>query len=181
MAKDTLDIHLEVGRQDFLDIRVAKAPAKGLEIDVLGPDKTLLYALRPADALDKTSLVVLLAQEMSRDPHFGFGRDQLPYRWLDNRWVSVERWLASLDYSMHALVRTAVNRRMSSDSLAFEALSAWQANSAYPQDGLDLCAFGTCPGIPFTDKILKLSKAKWVTTERDILKKALGYFARDPQ
>jgi P4 family phage/plasmid primase-like protien len=165
MAKDTLDIHLEVGAQDFLDIRVAESPAKGFEIDVLGPDKKLLYALRPTDALDKTSLVVLLAQEMSRDPHFGFGRDQLPYRWLDNRWVSVERWLASLDYSMHALVRTAVNRRMSSDSLAFEALSAWQANSAYPQDGLDLCAFGTCPGIPFNDKILKLSKGGWVTVD----------------
>lgn len=165
MAKDTLDIHLEVGKQDFLDIRPAKAPAKGLEIDVLGPDKSLLYALRPTDALDKTSLVVLMAQEMSRDPHFGFGRDQLPYRWLHNRWVPVERWLASLDYSMHALVRTAANRRMSSDSLAFEALAAWQANSTYPQDGLDLCAFGTCPGIPFKDKILKLSKGKWVTVD----------------
>lgn len=165
MAKDTLDIHREVGKQDFLDIRAAKAPAKGFEIDVLGPDKALLYALRPTDTLDKTSLVVLLAQEMSRDPHFGFGRDQLPYRWLGNRWVPVERWLASLDYSMHALVRTAVNRRMSSDSLAFEALAAWQANSTYPQDGLDLSAFGACPGIPFKDKILKLSKGKWVTVD----------------
>lgn len=165
MAKDKLEIHLEVGTQDYLDIRHAKAPAKGLEIDVRGLDRTVLYPLRPTDALDKTSLLVLLAQKMSRDPHFGFGRDQLPYRWHDNRWVPVERWLASLDYSMHALVRTAVNRRMSSDSLAFEALAAWQANSTYPQDGLDLSAFGTCPGIPFKDKILKLSKGKWVTVD----------------
>ena len=162
-TKDTLDIHSEVGKQDFLDIRVAESPAKGLEIDVLGPDKKLLYALRPTEPLDKTSLVVVLAQKMSRDPNFGFGRDQLPYRWAENRWESVERWLASLDYSMHALVRTAVNRRMSSDSLAFEALAAWQANSTYPQDGLDLRAFGDCPGIPFRDEVLKLSQGKWDT------------------
>ena len=161
MAKDTLDIHTEVGKQEFLDIRLSKIDPTLSEVDVLGPDKTILYALRPAEPLDRTSLLVVLAQEMSRDPHFAFGRDQLPYRWLENRWVSVERWLASLDYSMHALVRTSVNRRMTSDSLAFEALAAWQANSTYPQGGLDLRAFGKCEGIPFKDFVLKMSKGKW--------------------
>lgn len=161
--KDILDIHTEVGKQDFLDIRVTKAVPPLSEIDVLGPDRLTLYSLRPIAPLDKTSLVVVLAQQMSRDLDFGFGRDQLPYRWAGNKWVSVERWLASLDYSMHALIRTAVNRRMSSDSLAFEALAAWQANSTYPQDGLDLRAFGDCPGIPFRDMVLKLSKGAWTT------------------
>lgn len=160
-TKDTLDIHTEVGKQDFLDIRPVKSDPRLSEIDVLGPDGKPLYALRPTEPLDKTSLVVVLAQQMSRDSNFGFGRDQLPYRWSGNRWVSVERWLASLDYSMHALIRTAVNRRMTSDSLAFEALAAWQANSTYPQDGIDLRAFGDCPGIPFSDMVLKLSKGSW--------------------
>ena len=111
--KNQPDIDAAPGQQDFLDIRRMKAPASGYEIVVRGPDKEPLYRLVSENIRDKTSIVVLLAQEMSRDANFGFGRDQLPYRWAGNRWVSVERWLASLDYSMHALIRTAVNRRMS--------------------------------------------------------------------
>jgi phage/plasmid-associated DNA primase len=166
MAKQIeLVVHEAVGKQDFLDIRPMGA---GCEIDVLRPDKrTLLYALRPMGVLDEVSVSILVAQEMAHDPHFGFGRDQLPYRWAGNRWVPVERWLSSLDYSMHALIRTAVNRRMTGSSLAFEALAAWQANSEYPEEGLNLSAFGVCPGIPFQDKILKLSKGKWVTVDHD--------------
>lgn len=162
--KNQPDIDLAVGQQDFLDIRPTEGSKKsGYEIDVRGPDKTILYKLRPPKILDKTSIIVMLAQEMSRDAHFGFGRDQLPYRWAGNCWVSVERWFTSLDFSMHALIRTAVNRRMTSDSLGFEALAAWQANSAYALAGLDLRAFGDCPGIPFRDKVLKISSGGWTT------------------
>jgi hypothetical protein len=159
--KNQPEIHAAAGPQDFLKIRRSKAPKTGYEIEVLGPDKAHLYSLESAEIRDKTSIVVMLAQEMSRDKNFGFGRDQLPYRWTGNHWMPVERWLTSLDYSMHALIRTAVNRRMTSDSLAFEALSAWQANSTYPLEGLDLRAFGDCPGIPFSDNVLTLSPGSW--------------------
>jgi len=159
--KNQPDIDAAVGPQDFLDIRRMKASPSGYEIEVRGPDKALLYRLDSQNIRDKTSIIVMLAQVMSRDPHFGFGRDQLPYRWAGNRWVSVERWFTSLDYSMHALIRTAVNRRMTTDSLGFEALAAWQANSPHPMEGLDLRAFGTCPGIPFRDNILKLAPGAW--------------------
>jgi hypothetical protein len=162
MARDVLEVHTEVGKQDFLDIRPSMANKDLSEIDVFGPDGKVLYELRPAEPLDRTSLLVVLAQRMAADPLFAFGRDQLPYRWQSNRWVSVERWMTSLDYSMHALVRTSVNRRMSSDSLTFEALAAWQANSIYPLGGLDLRAFGKCDGIPFQDFVLKMAKGgKW--------------------
>ena len=161
MAKELLEVHTEVGKQDFLDIRRSKVGSDLYEVDVLGPDGTVLYELRPDEPMDRTSLLIVLAQKMAADPHFAFGRDQLPYRWQKNRWVGVERWLTSLDYSMHALVRTSVNRRMSSDSLTFEALAAWQANSIYPLTGLDLRAFGKCDGIPFDDFVLKMSKGKW--------------------
>ena len=160
--KNQLDIDVSVGAQDFLDIRRKESPAVGYEVRVLDPDKADLYAFESEDIRDKTSIVVLLAQKLSQDREFGYGRDQLPYRWAGNRWVSVERWMTSVDYSMHALIRTAINRRMTSDSLSFETLSAWQANSKYPLDGLDLRAFGNCPGIPFRDKVLKLSKSGWV-------------------
>ena len=159
--KNQPDVDVAAGKQDYLDIRRIKGSTTGYEIEVRGPDKALLYRLDPPNILDRTSIIVMLAQEMSRDQHFGFGRDQLPYRWAGNRWVSVERWFTSLDYSMHALIRTAVNRRMTNDSLGFEALAAWQANSSYPLEGLDLRAFGACPGVPFRDKVLKLSSGGW--------------------
>ena len=159
--KNQPEIHAAAGPQDFLTIRRAKAAPNAYEIEVRGPDKAPLYHLTSEEIRDKTSIVVMLVQEMSRDPNFGFGRDQLPYRWTGNHWTPVERWLTSLDYSMHALIRTAVNRRMTSDSLAFEALSAWQANSTYPLEGLDLRAFGDCPGIPFRDKVLALAPGSW--------------------
>lgn len=135
--KNQPEVDLAAGPQDFLTITREKL-GKGYSIQILAPDKAPLYELNSSDIRDKTSIVVMIAQRMSRDPLFGFGRDQLPYRWEGNRWVSVERWLISLDYSMHALIRTSVNRRMTSDSLAFEALAAWQANSKYPVEGLEL-------------------------------------------
>jgi len=46
--------------------------------------------------IDKTSLSVMVAQQMAKDPHFGFGRDQRPYRWVGNRWEAVDKWFASI-------------------------------------------------------------------------------------
>lgn len=158
-AKKPVEIDLAPGPQDFLDIS-DKPTNKGTidyTITVRDPEGQPLYRIQSDQLKDRTSISVLIAQEMSKDLRFGFGRDQRPYRWVGNRWVPVDKWFASLDYSMHALVRTPTQRRASGESLYAEALAAWQANSPYHQDGLDLKAFGECPGIPFLDCVWKLS------------------------
>lgn len=121
-------------------------------IEVKAPDGTSLYTIKSDKVKDRISLAVLVAEKMAKDPHFGFGRDQRPYRWLGNRWAPVEKWMLSIGYSMHALARTSLNSNET--SLTAEAMAAWQANSDYPSEGLDLRAFGDCPGIPFQDGVL---------------------------
>lgn len=160
--KDPIEPDISVGTQDYLSITRLTGPTPIFDIVIRGLDGGTLYPFRTSDLRDKTSVVVLVAQEMAKDPHFGFGRDQIPYRWTDGRqWTPVERWLSSLDYSMHALIRTSVNRRNTADSLAFEVMSAWQANSTYPGDGLPLRAMGMCRGIPFLDHVLVPSDGTW--------------------
>jgi len=155
--KVPVQIDYSVGQQDFLDI-VDNMSAGDVEytVAVRDPSGMPLYRFSSIQVVDKTSLAVMLAQQMAKDPHFGFGRDQRPYRWVGNRWEAVDKWFASIDYSLHALVRTATQRRAMGDSFFSEALTAWQANSEYHQDGLELKAFGNCPGIPFLDGVWSL-------------------------
>jgi len=159
--KVPVQIDYSVGQQDFLDI-VDNMSAGDVEytVAVRDPSGMPLYRFSSIQVVDKTSLAVMLAQQMAKDPHFGFGRDQRPYRWVGNRWEAVDKWFASIDYSLHALVRTATQRRAMGDSFFSEALTAWQANSEYHQDGLELKAFGQCPGIPFLDGVWSLDWGK---------------------
>ena len=160
-VKVPVQIDHSVGKQDFLDI-TDKMSAGDVEytVAVRDPDGAPLYRFSTIKVIDKTSLSVLIAQHMAKDPHFGFGRDQRPYRWVGNRWEPVDKWFASIDYSMHALIRTSTQRRAMGDSFFSEALAAWQANSDYHEDGLELKAFGKCPGIPFLDGVWSLDWGK---------------------
>lgn len=168
MAEKKLpEIDAAAGPQQFIDIRRVRQPTDSYEIEVRDPLGQPLYNLSSEHVKDKTSIVVMVAQAMAGDAAFGFGRDQLPYRWTGNRWVVVDKWLSSLDYSMHALIRTPADKRMTQGSLTFEAFSAWRARSVYPIEGLELGAFGNCPGIPFRDKVLKLADGSWTTAAHD--------------
>jgi len=160
-VKVPVQIDYSVGQQDFLDI-VDNISAGDVEytVAVRDPGGMPLYRFSSIQVVDKTSLSVLIAQHMAKDPHFGFGRDQRPYRWAGNRWEPVDKWFASIDYSLHALIRTSTQRRAMGDSFFSEALAAWQANSDYHQDGLELKAFGECPGIPFLDGVWSLDWGK---------------------
>lgn len=153
------EIDYSVGKQEFLDIEYKTTSSGSVEyvIRILGPDKAGLHTIRSDKIRDKTSIALLIANEMAKDQNFGFGQDQRPYRWIENRWQSVEKWFASLDYSMHALLRIPAQRRGSGDSLLSETLSAWRAHSTYDIGGLKLRAFGNCPGIPFLDSVLALN------------------------
>lgn len=156
--KIPVEIDYSVGLQEYLDIQDKVDGATVIyRITVRGPDCNPLYKLEADQVKDKTSISVLIAQEMAKDRNFGFGRDQRPYRWAGNRWEPVDKWFASLDYSLHALIRTPTQRKSSGDSFYAEALAAWQANSSYHQDGLELRAFGKCPGIPFLDAVWSLN------------------------
>lgn len=151
-----IELDYSAGAQPFLDIVCALNNGDyTYTIDVRDEHGKSLYHIISSDIKDRISIATLIAVELSRDPYFGFGRDQKPYRWSTNRWQSVEKWMTSLDFSMHALVRTPVGRR-ASNSLHNETLAAWQANADYSSEGLDLRAFGDCPGIPCEDGILKL-------------------------
>lgn len=152
-----VEVDISAGQQDFLTITRSYDQVQDVHsysIEVRAPNGQPLYNISSAAILDRTSLAILISQRMAKDAHFGFGRDQMPYRWTGNHWELVEKWMASLDYSMHVLVRTGLNNRDS--SLRTESMAAWQAMSQYPSDGLDLRAFGSCPGIPFSDVVLLL-------------------------
>jgi P4 family phage/plasmid primase-like protien len=159
--KVPVEVDYSVGKQDFLDI-TDKVIGNDVEytVQVRGADGGQLYSFKTLHIKDKTSLSVLMAQHMAKDPYFGFGRDQRPYRWTGSRWEPVDKWFSSIDYSLHALIRTTTQRRSAGDSFYSEALAAWQANSAYHQDGLELKAFGKCPGIPFLDGVWSLAWGK---------------------
>lgn len=115
----------------------------------------VLYDLTSRNVHDRVSLAILVSSAMAQDPHFCFGRDQLPYRWVSGTWESAEKWLLSLDYSMHSLVRTSVSEG-SGTSLSAEAWSAFRAKSQYPAEGADLTAFGNVPGVAVLNGVLQL-------------------------
>lgn len=150
-----VQIDLTPGQQDFLTLECVWDEVQreyNYRIDVRDPDGELMHSIVSNTVRDRTSLAVLIAAKLAKDATFGFGTDQRPYWWVGNRWIPVEKWLMSLDYSMHVLTRTALVSRES--SLTAESMAAWRANSNYPQDGLNLTAYGTCPGIPLLDGIL---------------------------
>lgn len=152
-----VELDISAGPQDFLSITLSDNKQTGqytYNIEVRAPDGQPLYHIQSSNVVDRTSLAILIAQKLAKDEHFGFGRDQMPYRWIGTCWAPVEKWMMSLSYSMHVLVRTSLNSRDS--SLMAETLAAWQATSQYPSDGLDLRAFGSCPGIPFEDGVVML-------------------------
>ena len=153
--KPPVELDLSPGPQDFLSVTCTwDDTTKSYEytIEVRDPEGEPMHTLISSHVRDRTSLAVLIAAKLAKDRHFGFGVDQRPYWWVGNRWMSVDKWLMSLDYSMHVLSRTALVSRES--SLTAEAMAAWRATSEYSQDGLNLTAFGKCPGIPLLDGIL---------------------------
>jgi len=118
-----------------------------------------LYVIKSSRLKDRLSIAMLVAQQVADDPNFGVGRDSNPYFWTGNRWVDAGPWLRSLDYSMHALIRTATGEG-SGDSLTSEAITAWKARSRYSSTGLWLRAFGDAPGIPLMDKVLVIKHGR---------------------
>lgn len=112
-----------------------------------------LYDIHVRDVLDRSSIVMRLAMELAIDPNFGFGRDGRPYRWLSNRWVECSKWFGGVGLALFAIIRAAGTR---TGAESFEGLteSAWRVRSTYDVTGLDLSAFGKCPGIPLLDGVL---------------------------
>jgi len=150
-----VELDLSSGKQDYLSLKCDWVESTGrylYTIDIFGPDGEHMHQVMSDKVKDKVSLAVLIATQLSRDPHFGFGQDQRPYYWMGNCWAPVAKWFSSLDYSMHVLARTALVSR--EGTLAAETMAAWRANSEFPEEGLNLTAFGTCPGIPLVDGIL---------------------------
>ena len=113
----------------------------------------LIYDLRVADVMDRASLVIQLAMALAEDPTFGFGADGLPYRWKGNHWALASKWFDSVGFSLYAIIRAA---GVSSGTESFRNLAraAWAAYAKYDADGLNLKAFGRCPGIPFQDGVV---------------------------
>ncbi len=163
MAKKELPIDIDWSAypQDFVDIQYSVFEDKvEYRVTIEGPDHRPLYSITSSNFKDKTSLPRAIARKMTEDVHFGFGRDQLPYRWMENRWVKVEKWLLALNDSLHQLIQVGKHNTPTSNSLFSEAISTWQAKSVYDREGLNLRAFGDCPGIPCTDGVLMLDKGK---------------------
>ena len=85
MAKKDLPIDIDWSAypQDFVDIRYKVLEGKvEYHVEVRGPDGGILYTITSDQFRDKSSLTRAIAREMTKDVHFGFGRDQLPYRWM---------------------------------------------------------------------------------------------------
>lgn len=120
---------------------------------------SVLYELTSDKIVDRTSIAVLVAQAMARDPFFCFGRDQMPYRWVVNHWEPAEKWLLAVDYAMHVLIRTQ-SGKSSNLSLRSEVLAAFRALSPYPAHGATLYALGApgaaCAAVPFEASVLCL-------------------------
>jgi P4 family phage/plasmid primase-like protien len=170
MAKKDLPIDIDWSAypQDFVDIRYKVLEGKvEYHVEVRGPDGGILYTITSDQFRDKSSLTRAIAREMTKDVHFGFGRDQLPYRWMENRWVNVEKWLLALNDSLHQLIQIGKHHTPTSNSLFSEALSTWQAKSVYDREGLNLRAFGDCPGIPCSDGVLLLDAGTLTVVSSD--------------
>lgn len=113
----------------------------------------LLYEIAVSDPLDRTSIVIQIGLQLAQDASFGFGRDNRPYRWTGARWVDCEKWFDCLGFGLFAAIRASglTNR---AESLYGITRAAWRAHTKYDADGLNLKAFGTCPGVPLSDGIL---------------------------
>ena len=116
-------------------------------------DSNLLYDIVVEDPLDKPSILIQIALRMARDPNFGFGRDNRPYRWTGVRWVQCEQWFDALGFGLYAAIR-ATGLTSGAESLYGITRAAWRAHTKYDADGLNLKAFGTCPGVPLLNGIL---------------------------
>lgn len=102
------------------------------------------------EIVDRTSLAILVAQHIAKDERFAFGMDSQPYWWAGNHWKKAEKWMRSLDFSMHALAHTGHQKR-DANSLSALTMAAWRAITDYPLEGVDLRPFGKGKGIPFED------------------------------
>ncbi len=109
--------------------------------------------LTSSQIVDKTSLAILVAKAVAEDNRFAFGVDQHPYWWTGRCWKNVEKWMRSLDFSMHAYAHTG-HQKKDGGSLSSLTLAAWRAITDYPIEGVDLRPFGKSKGIPFEDGIV---------------------------
>ena len=169
-AKSPVPVDASFKAEEHLSIEcVLKDSDFIYHVKVFGPDKEVLFDRKIENVMDRTSLSAAVAVAFAQDPNFGFGRDQIPYRWNGRQWVDVEQWIASIDYSMHLLIRTTASRSRKGESSSFfaEAFNAWQAKTKHDCAGLNLKAFGFCPGIPFLDGVLKLNWGKMETVPHD--------------
>ncbi len=113
----------------------------------------MLQNLLSSDIVDRTSLAILVAKKIAEDKRFAFGMDQKPYWWTGSCWKNVEKWMRSLDFSMHAYAHTG-HQKKDGGSISSLTLGAWRALTDYPIEGLDLRPFGRCKGIPFEDCVV---------------------------
>lgn len=145
------------GKQEFLHIEYSYneqlREAHEYTISVKDPGEKPLYSLFSTCIVDRTSLVILVAQAIAKDPLFCFGRDQLAYRWAGTRWLNVDKWLRALDFSMHAYAHTG-HQAKDGGSITALTLAAWRAQPTSPLEGQDLKPFGRYRGIPFDDCVV---------------------------
>lgn len=110
MASD-IKIDHSSGNQPYLKItqdREGNSSRPKYLINIFENEDTgLLYCIEVNDPLDKPSFLIQIALKMAKDPNFGFGRDNRPYRWTGSHWVQCEQWFDALGFGLYAAIRAS--------------------------------------------------------------------------